>query len=291
MSVFGNVAYPLKVARKFSRAEIKTKVEEALHLVNLEQFTNRRATQLSGGQQQRLSLARALVRDPKVLLLDEPLSNLDATLREQMRAELRSIQRRLKVATLFVTHDQVEALSMSNRIAVMHDGKIVQEGTPREVYLEPENEFVARFVGTASFLSGRVVEIDREKARAVAETSIGRLHCHCADDVAEGEQVTIVVRPEAVRVVDEPSPGTPNAFEGTVALAQFVGDAVDFRVAVGDETIRVKAPSRSMLRRHDRVCIELPVEECFAMGDYRRAGAAVATPRRGEESRSAQPAV
>ena len=270
MTVFGNVAYPLKVSRKFTRAEIKSKVEAALNLVDLERFTDRQATQLSGGQQQRLSLARALVRDPKVLLLDEPLSNLDATLREQMRAELRSIQRRLKLATLFVTHDQVEALSMSNRIAVMSEGRIVQEGTPRDIYLEPQNEFAARFVGTASFLPGRIVEAHAANTRALVETPLGRLHCHCTDNVRDGEEVTIVVRPEGVRIVDNPPAVATNVFAGKVALAQFVGDAVDFRVEVAGEIIRVKAPNRSKLRRHDPVTIQLPAEECVVMGESRR---------------------
>jgi iron(III) transport system ATP-binding protein len=265
MSVFGNVAYPLKVARKYSRAEIKAKVDDALHLVNLERFTDRRATQLSGGQQQRLSLARALVRDPKVLLLDEPLSNLDATLREQMRAELRQIQRRLKVATLFVTHDQVEALSMSNRIAVMHDGQIVQEGTPREIYLQPDSQFVARFVGSTTFISGTVASVDPERDEAAVQTSMGVLRCRATGEVLPGARATVVVRPEAVRIRQDAGDASTNVFEGSVEFAQFVGDAVDYRVRVGEESLRVKGHGRSHLRRRDRTFVELPPSECTVL--------------------------
>ena len=138
-------------------------------------YIDRPATQLSGGQQQRLSLARALVRQPKVLLLDEPLSNLDARLRDQMRGELRLLQRRVKVTTLFVTHDQVEALSMSNRVAVMNKGEIIQEGTPRDIYFTPNSEFVASFVGAKNFLHGTAGPRDGESDMMPVRTSLGTL--------------------------------------------------------------------------------------------------------------------
>ncbi len=265
MTVFENVAYPLRISRKVTRSEIRSRVQDALHLVGLEQFVERRATQLSGGQQQRLSLARALVRQPKVLLLDEPLSNLDAKLREQMRTELRSIQRRLKIATLFVTHDQVEALSMSNRIAVMRDGKIVQEGTPREVYLKPNCEFVARFVGSATFIRGTVAAYSSLENEATLTTSMGPLRARTLDAVKVHDTVEVVVRPEAVLLDDATT--AVNCFEGEIALAHFVGDAVDYSVRVGDESIRVKGGGRTNLRRGTRVHITLPVSECTVLRD------------------------
>src|SRR5712692_7920598 len=157
MNVFENVAYPLRVAKpRPSKAETLRAVGEALSLVGLEGLEERPAPQLSGGQQQRLALARALVRRPKLLLLDEPLSNLDAKLRERMRIELRQLQRRLRITTVYVTHDQLEALFLSHRVAVMHDGRIAQEGTPREIYQGPATGFAADFVGNATFLAGEV---------------------------------------------------------------------------------------------------------------------------------------
>jgi iron(III) transport system ATP-binding protein len=265
MTVFENVAYPLRISRKVSRAEIRSRVGEALHLVGLEQFIERRATQLSGGQQQRLSLARALVRQPKVLLLDEPLSNLDAKLREQMRTELRSIQRRLKIATLFVTHDQVEALSMSNRIAVMREGKVVQEGTPRDIYLKPNCEFVARFVGSATFIRGTVSEYSALEHEVTLTTSMGPLRARTLDELRVGDTAEVVVRPEAV-LLDEATAET-NCYEGEIALAHFVGDAVDYRVRAGDESIRVKGGGRTNLRRGTKVRITLPVGACTVLRD------------------------
>jgi len=266
MTVFENVAYPLRVGRATPRAQIRSRVEEALTLVGLERFAARRATQLSGGQQQRLSLARALVRQPKVLLLDEPLSNLDAKLREQMRAELRSIQRRLRIATLFVTHDQVEALSMSNRIAVMREGRIVQEGTPREIYQSPNSEFVARFVGVATFVHGTVAQDTGAQGEAVVDTSMGPLRTTTHRPLRAAEAVTVVVRPEDARFATGAAQDV-NRFEGQVDAAYFIGDAVDYRVRVGDEVVRVRGDGRTELRRGDRVAITLPVPACTLLRD------------------------
>ena len=161
--MFENVAFPLRVGKqRFSNDDIRKKVGNALGQVELGGYEERMATQLSGGQQQRLALARALVREPKVLLLDEPLSNLDAKLRERMRVELRELQRRLRITTLYVTHDQIEALSMSNVIAVMSSGVIVQEGGPRDIYLQPKSKFVANFIGSTNQLNGQVSKTDAD---------------------------------------------------------------------------------------------------------------------------------
>src|SRR3954470_2824006 len=160
MTVFQNAAYPLRFARspRLSRSEIAARVERVLETVGLSRYSTRSATQLSGGQQQRLALARALVRAPKLLLLDEPLSNLDAQLREQMRAELKRIQLESGVTTIYVTHDQAEAMAISDRIAVLNQGRIVQAGTPSEIYETPNCEFVADFIGRTNMFRGKLAE-------------------------------------------------------------------------------------------------------------------------------------
>jgi iron(III) transport system ATP-binding protein len=261
MSVFDNVAFPLRVGKKISAATLKERVHEALELVNMSEYIDRQATQLSGGQQQRLSLARALVRQPKVLLLDEPLSNLDAKLREQMRKELRMLQRRIKVTTVFVTHDQVEALSMSNRIAVMNRGVIVQTGTPREIYQTPNSEFVAAFIGATTFFRGTVTEVNEAENWVGLETNIGRLICASEKLPTIGEQVVVAVRPEAIKIKSEYNPDT-NSVKGEVDIGLFVGEAVDYHVHVGDELVKVKGDPHSRFRRRDQVFLEIPPSEC-----------------------------
>ncbi|TDC46401.1 ABC transporter ATP-binding protein [Jiangella ureilytica] len=266
MTVAENVAFPLKVAGDLSGREIQAKVMDALALMGMEQFVQRRATQLSGGQQQRLSLARALVRDPKVLLLDEPLSNLDAKLREQMRAELRQLQRRIKVTTVFVTHDQVEALSMSTTIAVMNQGRIVQEGSPREIYLQPNSRFVASFVGATNFVTGVVDAYDDDTRSAYLSTPAGPLCCRTEHAPEVGSAVTVAIRPEALEIGYE-HPGRENLLEGRVQVGLFVGDAVDYRVRVGDQVFRVTGPQRSRFHRKDAVVLHVPADECVVIPD------------------------
>jgi iron(III) transport system ATP-binding protein len=263
MTVFDNVAFPLQVARDLGSREIREQVHESLALVGMADYAERRATQLSGGQQQRLALARALVRQPRVLLLDEPLSNLDAKLREQMRAELRLLQRRIKVTTVFVTHDQVEALSMSNRIAVMNEGRVVQEGTPREIYLSPNSEFVAAFVGATTFIRGHV-RARPDDTHADVETSMGVLHCNVDVPVEPGRSVTVAVRPESIAISAE-RPEGPNCVAGEVRLALFLGEAVDYRVEAGEETVRVRAGARTSFRRRSRVWLTIPPDACMVL--------------------------
>jgi iron(III) transport system ATP-binding protein len=263
MTVFQNVAFPLQVGkRRLSKQEIRTRVEKSLDLVNMVDFIDRPATQLSGGQQQRLSLARALVREPAVLLLDEPLSNLDAKLREQMRSELRLLQRRVKVTTLFVTHDQIEALSLSNRVAVMNKGEVVQEGTPREIYFAPNSQFVAAFVGTKTFVRGDVERVEREPHPTVyVRTSMGVVACRSDEVHPPGTPVLVAVRPE-VGLVSADDPGVENTFAGQVDLALFTGEAMEYRVMASDEVLRIKANSRVGFRRGTKVFVTLPPDEC-----------------------------
>jgi iron(III) transport system ATP-binding protein len=260
MTVFENAAFPLEAMKpRPSKAEIKKAVEEALALVGLEGLEQRPAPQLSGGQQQRLALARALVRRPSLLLLDEPLSNLDAKLRERMRIELRSLQRQLGITTVYVTHDQGEALFLSHRVAVMQDGQIVQEGSPREIYREPASGFAADFVGSATFLAGDVIE---GGIRALG----GTVRCSVPSDVKPGEKGLLVLRPENV-IVRGAAEGRPNEFKGTLEIAAFLGDHLDCIVSIGDTLVRARAHPSVQLSRGQDVWVEFPVEHCVAMHD------------------------
>jgi iron(III) transport system ATP-binding protein len=263
MTVFENVALPLRVAKQLSKPEIRERVTSTLALMGMEDYIDRPATHLSGGQQQRLSLARALVRDPKLLLLDEPLSNLDAKLRDQLRTELRLIQRTLKVSTLFVTHDQVEALSLSNTIAVMHQGKIVQQGSPREIYLTPRSEVVASFVGSAAFLQGSVGG-QADDGSTCVDTVIGQMRCLPDDPLAPGSAVTMAVRPEWMQISTDPVPGRNN-FVGEIQMAVFAGEAVDYHLTVEGIELRVKGDQRSRFRRGESVNVSIRPEDCIAI--------------------------
>ncbi|MQY06599.1 ABC transporter ATP-binding protein [Actinomadura macrotermitis] len=262
MSVFDNAAFPLRVSRpKVAKKEIARRVESALAAVHLAGYESRMATRLSGGQQQRLALARALVRRPKLLLLDEPLSNLDAKLRQAMRAELASLQQELGITTLFVTHDQDEALSMSGRIAVMQAGRIAQEGTPREIYQRPGTRFVADFVGTTNFLEGT------RAAGGRVETPVGALDVASgADGGKTGEQVLLAVRPEAVRLhLSEPA-GTPNVITGEVERVMFVGECVDCHVRVGETVWVTRQDPGLTAASGDTVWLELPADRISVIG-------------------------
>jgi len=265
LTVFENVAFPLRVGKeRFGGQEIKSKVQKALELVELGRLEDRMATQLSGGQQQRLALARALVREPKVLLLDEPLSNLDAKLRERMRVELRELQRRLRVTTLYVTHDQIEALSMSNKIAIMNSGQIVQEGTPREIYLHPQTQFVAQFIGSTNQFSGKLLS-SGEKGRVTVETSMGELMCTVTGEIAPGSEVMVMVRPENIVLHNTRPPEAANLVEGKVATVMFLGQYLDCTVELGKCLFQTYQRHSLQLRRGDKVWVELPPGDCLAL--------------------------
>jgi iron(III) transport system ATP-binding protein len=245
MTVTQNVAFPLTTGKRIAKQEMRGRVESALSMVGLDHLSARHATQLSGGQQQRLSLARALVREPAVLLLDEPLSNLDAGLRERMRAELRQIQEKAGVTTILVTHDQVEALSMATRIALMNEGRIVQIATPRELYERPASRFVAQFVGTGTFYDGTVIatETGGDPGALMVETSLGKVTATSHHPWTAGEQVTLAIRPEHVRVHRKaPAAGT-NVFAGTVRNALYLGGSVDLHVEAGGQLLRADVPA------------------------------------------------
>ncbi|MEU8617545.1 ABC transporter ATP-binding protein [Streptomyces sp. NPDC048623] len=235
MTVFKNVSFPLDVlprAKRPDRAEIERRVAEVLDVIELGAYSSRPATKLSGGQQQRLALGRALVTRPELMLLDEPLSNLDAKLRESMRFELKRLQRELNLTAIYVTHDQAEALVMSNRIAVMNQGRIEQIGKPREIYTKPATRFVAEFIGTSNFLEARVRAVRGDEVEV--ETPHGRLTARGVENApAVGSPVLLSIRPESVDLTLEPRSGVPNQWSGTVATRAFLGDTVDHIIDVG----------------------------------------------------------
>ncbi len=262
-TVFENVAFPLTTRRpRPSRAVIRQRVQAVLDLVGLGAMSGRSATGLSGGEQQRLALARAIVGNPKVLLLDEPLSNLDANLREQMRSEIRSLQRRLSITTVYVTHDQLEALAMSDRVAVMNAGRIVQEGTPDELYRRPASRFVAGFIGGANLLDG---EWRRRDSGLVFECQLGGLLC-AGSEPNEGRGM-MAVRPEAVQLtVDRPGQQV-NVFGARIDSVQFLGAFHEYRVSVNGHALRVHTPASPIIETGCPVFVHIPAEACIAVED------------------------
>ncbi len=265
MTVFENVAFPLRVGKqRLNNNDIQRKVKSALDQVELAGYGDRMATQLSGGQQQRLALARALVREPQVLLLDEPLSNLDAKLRERMRFELRELQRRLRITTLYVTHDQIEALSMSNVIAVMNSGVIVQEGGPRDIYLQPRSKFVANFIGSTNQLSGQITKIDNDETGQV-KTADGEITCSILEGLTVGSKVVVVVRPESVNLHTQKPSNNANVLEGKIGAAMFLGEYVDCTLELGTNILQTHQRYTLQVRRGDPVWVELPAGECMAL--------------------------
>jgi putative spermidine/putrescine transport system ATP-binding protein len=230
MTVAQNVAFPLQMRRK-GRAETKERVEWALDTVELAGYGHRYPSQLSGGQQQRVALARAIVFDPELLLLDEPFGALDRKLREQMQLEVKRLQRRLDLTTVFVTHDQEEALILSDSIAVMSAGRIEQLGSPREIYARPANRFVADFIGELNLFRGRVKAL--EGGLLVIETAEGEtLRAEARDGLAPGDPVNALIRPERPRQVVSGGSDGPNVFEGTVKEVVYLGESEKYRVVL-----------------------------------------------------------
>jgi iron(III) transport system ATP-binding protein len=273
MNVFQNAAFPLEVgARKFSKNEIETKVMRVLTVVGLDQLAEREATKLSGGQQQRLALARALAMEPQLLLLDEPLSNLDAKLREKMRFELKRLQRELKITTVYVTHDQSEALALSHEIAVMDEGSIMQIGSPRDIYERPRNKFVADFVGATNFIHGTVEATDGEAGRYHVDSEIGRLVSSSAEPLQIGDKVVLSVRPEDVELSDRPF-ADGNRLVGTVNAKIFLGDYLDFQVQLRERVLLTKAHSSLRTAVDEQVQVRINPEKCIAIPDSAAANA------------------
>jgi len=265
MTVFENVASPLRVGRrKLAKRELEERVLRVLKVVALEELAGREATRLSGGQQQRLALARALVMEPRLLLLDEPLSNLDAKLRERMRFELKRLQRDLRITTVYVTHDQSEALALSHSIAVMNAGRIQQVGTPREIYERPGNQFVADFVGTTNFLDAIVGAPAAPPGYYRVSSALGEMKVRAVEVLQPGEKVILSVRPEDIQL-SETRPEGENVWEGSVDQKVFLGEAVDFQVKIRDRALQSRAHPSLRTRVGEPIYLRIDPDKCVAM--------------------------
>jgi ABC-type Fe3+/spermidine/putrescine transport system ATPase subunit len=251
MTVGENIAFPLQM-RKMSRAEITRQTKEVLQLVGLPGYEGRYPRQLSGGQQQRVAVARALVFSPRVLLMDEPLGALDKQLRQRLQLEIKALHEQLGVTIIYVTHDQEEALVMSDRIAVMNEGRIEQIGDPNELYDEPATRFVADFIGESNFIEGVVQQVDGV-ATTVAASGLGELRAPHRSGIGNGAAVALTVRPEKIFAAEDGIAPEMNAVDGTVADVVFVGEMRRYVVALpGGQKLVLKAQNRSGVRNFAR---------------------------------------
>ncbi|MBI5301843.1 MAG: ABC transporter ATP-binding protein [Chloroflexi bacterium] len=254
LNVFENIAYGLKI-KKLAATEIKRRSDEVMKLTQLTGLENRAPNQLSGGQQQRVALARALVVEPKVLLFDEPLSNLDAKLREEMRFEIRDLQKRLGITAIYVTHAQEEALVMSDLIAIINKGRLAQLGSPEEIYERPRSRFVADFIGLSDFLPAKVQTVHGEMTQVSAAGTTFAVPS--ANVVFEGQSLILHIRPYDIMFVDNTV--TENVVPGVIQLVTYLGNIIDYRVEIGEKlALRVQAGTDNRYAAGDRVRLHFP---------------------------------
>ncbi len=257
-TVFENIAYPLKI-RKFPKSEIRDKVAAVLSLVKMDNLGDRYPGELSGGQQQRVALARALVYSPSLLLLDEPLANLDYKVREVVRFELKELQRRTKVTTIYVTHDQTEAMVLSDRIAVLEKGELAQEGTPSEIYLKPKSKFVADFIGLSNFIPGVVNRVEEDyqivKMEKGGEIRFSGINYH---RLTPGKKVLLCLRPEDFELHTERPETGLNVWEAKIRESAFLGNIVTYWVEMAGQVLRVQShPYFDVERKGDKIFLSI----------------------------------
>ncbi len=260
MNVFDNVAYPLQI-RGVAKDEIRARVAKTLALVRLEGMEQRPATRLSGGQQQRVALARALVAEPKVILFDEPLSNLDAKLREETRKELRAFLGKLKITAVYVTHDRIEALALSDTIAIMREGRIIEVGAPKKIYFDAEHRFVADFIGRANLIQAKVR--GTEGGHTLVDCGLGTIACE-RRDLAVGSEVTLCLRPEFIRLARGAAAGE-NVVNGRVESLIFIGEAYEAEIRVGNELLLAKIEPDAKLAEGAAVTFSLDPAHCLLL--------------------------
>ncbi|MGC8987972.1 ABC transporter ATP-binding protein [Infirmifilum sp.] len=262
LTVYDNIAYGLRL-RKVEQREIKERVRGVARLLGIEELLDRYPHQLSGGQQQRVALARAIVINPSVMLLDEPLSNLDAKIRINVRTEIRKLQKKLNITSIYVTHDQEEALVLSDRIVVMNHGRVEQIGTPFEIYYHPKTLFVADFVGQVNIIKGRINGMDESRHLIEVDSEIGRVLVSSDQDVKSSSEVYLIFRPEMVEVskVKPREDNESTIVEGMIDAVQFLGNILRADVAVGEKRIRVELHNplfREKFSPQDRVFVRIP---------------------------------
>ena len=265
MTVLQNAAFPLEVRGGLSRKAVRERALGVLEAVALAEFAGREATKLSGGQQQRLALARALAMEPDLLLLDEPLSNLDAKLRERMRLELKRIQRDLSITTVYVTHDQAEALALSDEIAVMNEGRIVQTGSPRTIYDRPRDRFVAEFIGSSNFIAAEVLGPDAVPGLWRVRSQAGDLTAICETPLTAGMKVTLAVRPENIELSGETPDDRRNLIRAAIAAKLYQGDFIDLQLRCGNLLLNAHAHPASRLPEAGMVSVRIAPEHCVAL--------------------------
>nr|MBL0713576.1 ABC transporter ATP-binding protein [Desulfobacterales bacterium] len=247
--------------RKMPRDVVRRKVHKTLRFVQLEGFEDRPATKLSGGQQQRVALARALVAEPKVILFDEPLSNLDAKLREETREELRTFLTELQITAIYVTHDRIEALALSDTVAVMNKGRIIETGTPRDIYFNSDHRFVVDFIGRTNLLEATVASQD--ESVTLVDCAIGSVTCRKQAGMQIGDKVTLCMRPEFIRLKRGDAAPTPNVFNGLIQSLVFIGEAFEGEITINDSQLFIRIESDADIKVGDSAEFTVAPDYCL----------------------------
>jgi ABC-type Fe3+/spermidine/putrescine transport system ATPase subunit len=263
MTVYGNLAFGLQI-RQIPKSEINRKIKKVLEVVQLEGYEDRFPRQMSGGQQQRIAMARALVFEPEIMLLDEPLSNLDAKLREEMRFEFTELQKKLGITAVYVTHDQAEALVLSDKIVILDQGKIVQSGTPKKIYSNPKNKFVAGFIAVSSFIDGVVESFSEDKKKVMVKTDDSLLIHGFNQSLDIGQKVSIALRMNVIKFIQEENgkdKSRANIFKGKIIQSSYLGNTIDYKISMGKWEIRTNAEAKYDFKLGEEVTFYLPPED------------------------------
>ena len=263
MTVYGNLAFGLQI-RKIPKPEIEKRIKKVLSMVRLEGYEDRYPRQMSGGQQQRIAMSRALVFEPEIMLLDEPLSNLDAQLREEMRFEFTELQKNLGITAVYVTHDQAEALVISDKIVILDKGKIVQSGSPKEIYSNPKNKFVAGFIAVTSFISGSIDSFAEEKKKVIVKTDNGLVIYGFNNSFDIGQKVSVAIRMNVIKFIQDENKSDKNIvniFKGKIIQSSYLGNIIDYKIKVGNWEVRTNSDAKYNFKIGEEVTFYLSPED------------------------------